>query len=171
MVTLIALMGAISLSATACEAVDHHSDAEYRRQLVLAEQAYTAEQYGELTGLVRCLETFFVHEVPTYEWRLFEVVLRIQAHEFTDAREQLQAYEDMLRIESGVLPCESGSQGVTQADEMPASRLAREVMCAEAYLGYYANPSPAILLWVDGQWPLVTLVRDQLDRAEGLGSE
>lgn len=175
MMNSIAVIGAACLSvmafSTAVERADLHSEPEYREYLAFAEQAYIEGRYEDVYTLVNVLRRFDIHEVPTYEWRLFEIVLLIDNHELERARDELRAFADMLRIDSGVWQCDHSVQGISMGVVVRPSRVAYEQMCAEGYLAYYTDPARMTLRQVAEQWSLLSLVRDRLDLAEATGRE
>lgn len=171
----ITVMGAASFSVVVCsnavEGADLHSEPEYRESLALAEQAYIDGRYEDVRALVNVLRRFDIHEVPTYQWRLFEVVVHIENHEFERARDELRAFADMLRIDSGVWQCHHSVQGISKGNDVRPSRVAYEQMCVEGYLAYYTAPTLMTLRQVAEQWSLLSSVRDRLDLVEASGRE
>lgn len=152
----------LACAQTPSPSLDLHSAAEYRAIIKAAKDALPNEDTTELGRLVDTLRQFDIYETPTYEWRFFHAALLGKQGRDEDARTELAAFEDMLRIDSGVWKCDPEPDLISYEGVRKFSPVAYQQLCVEGYLGYFENPKAAALRHVAEWWSLSADLRSRV---------
>lgn len=145
---------------------DTSSPSDYGALLREAHEALLLREETVLAQKVELLRSFRLHEIPTYEWRIFEAYLIAKDGNDQEALRRVEAFEDMLRIDSGVWSCASEEGRIRRGEHTRSSRLAYREMCGEAFLPYYENPTFDTLSRIAEFWSISATVRESISMSD-----